>query len=435
MPLLSAGRAIAPRACYADTPPPVRYPALAGDARCDVAIVGGGLTGLSAAIELAERGLDVALLEAREVGAGASGVNGGQAITGLACDQAAIEQALGLDDARRIFALTVEAVDLIRERCRRFAIDCDWRDGFLGVAVDRAKARALLAGADHLEHVYGHVLRRIGAAELPQWIASPRYVAAVHDARAGHLQPLKYTRGLAAAARGLGVRLHEDSAVTALVPGPRPALRTAHGSLSARQVLLAGNACLRGIAPAIEARIVPVRTFMIATEPLGEARARALLPCGAAVSDNSFVMDYFRFSADHRLLFGGGLNYRGATPRDFAARLRARMLRTFPSLEDAQISHAWSGLVDLTLSRAPDFGRLDAVGDGANIYYLQGFSGHGLALSGIAGRVAAEAIAGDAGRFDTLARIRHRRLPGPSWLRVPALALGLTWLRLKDAIG
>jgi gamma-glutamylputrescine oxidase len=432
MHFLSVDRELTRHSYYAETAVrAARHPALQGDADCDVAIVGGGLTGLSAAIELADRGLSVRLLEAREVGFGASGRNGGQAIHGLACDQAEIEAQLGLDEARRIFGMSIEALDLIRQRCARFGIDCDWRDGYLGVATSAGKARALLAGADHLEHAYGYPMQRIAQADVRQWIDSPRYCAAVHDPRSGHLHPLKYTLGLAAAAAGLGVVIHEGTAVTGLTPGARPVLHTARGRITAGQVLLAGNVYLQGIAPALESRIMPVGTYIVASAPVDEALARQLIPSGAAVCDNNVVLDYFRFSADHRMVYGGRVSYSTATPMHLADSMRQRMAGTFPQLAGTPVTHAWGGFVDISMNRAPDFGRLSGC---PQVYYLQGFSGHGLALTGLAGRVVAEAMAGDATRFDTFSRIRHRAFPGGRLLRMPALVLGMAWYRLKDAL-
>ena len=436
MHFLSADRELARHSYYADTAQrEASYPALQGDADCDVAVVGGGLAGLSAAIALADKGFSVRLLEARQVGFGASGRNGGQAIHGLACDQNEIERQLGLAEAQRVFAMSVEALSLIRARCARFAIDCDWRDGYLGVASSAGKARALLAGADHLANAYGYAMQRIAAADLPRWINSPRYRAAVHDPRSGHLHPLKYTLGLARAAAGLGVTIHEQTLATDITPattlGGRTVLHTAHGRLSARQVLLAGNAYLQGLAPRLAGRIMPVGTYIVASEPLGADQARQLIPCGAAVCDNNFVLDYFRLSADHRMLFGGRVSYSTATPVDLTESLRSRMVQSFPQLASTAISHAWGGFVDISMNRAPDFGRLP---DAPQVYYLQGFSGHGLALTGLAGQLVAEAMAGDSQRFDVFARLRHRPFPGGRWLRTPALVLGMAWYRLKDAL-
>ena len=408
-----------------------RYAALQGDASCDVAIVGGGLAGLSAAIELADKGFSVRVLEAHEVGFGASGRNGGQAIHGLACDQSTIEKQLGLDEARRIFAMTIEALDLIRARAQRFNIDCDWRDGYLGVATSAGKARTLMAAADHLDQAYAYPMARIPSADLPRWINSPRYCAAVHDPRSGHLHPLKYTLGLARAAQSLGVVIHEHTQVLSLTPSASPVLHTAQGRITARQVLLAGNVYLQGVAPQLAARIMPVGTYIVATDPVAPELARQLIPCGAAVCDNNFVLDYFRFSADQRLLYGGRVSYSTATPANLAERMRGRLVGTFPPLAHSKISHAWGGFVDVSMNRAPDFGRLP---EAPQVYYLQGFSGHGLALSGLAGRVVAEAMAGDASRFDLFARLKHRPFPGGRLLRTPALVLGTAWYRLKDAL-
>ena len=432
MNFLSADRELTRHSYYAATA--VRgagYAALEGDASCDVAIVGGGLAGLSAAIELAQRGHAVRVLEAREVGFGASGRNGGQAIHGLACDIGEIEAQLGADEARRVFGMSVEALDLIRARCQQFAIDADWQDGFLGVAVNARKARELLAGAEHLATRYAYPMTVAAGAQVRQWIASPRYVAAVHDAHSGHLHPLKYTLGLARAAAQLGVRIHEGTPVSALQPGQPATLLTPKGRVTARQVLLAGNVYLQGIAPQLESRIMPVGTYIVASEPVGEATARQLIPSLSAVCDNNFVLDYFRFAADTSLLYGGRVSYSTATPMNLADSMRRRMVQTFPQLAGTKITHAWGGFVDISMNRAPDFGRLP---QSQNMYYLQGFSGHGLALTGLAGRLVAEAISGDAGRFDTFARIRHRPFPGGRLLRMPALVLGMAWYRLRDAL-
>jgi gamma-glutamylputrescine oxidase len=435
MNLLSADRDLMRRSYYAATSPREReYPALQGGRDCDVAVVGGGLAGLSAAIELALRGHEVTLLEAREIGSGASGRNGGQAIHGLACDVAVIEQQLGQADARRVWAMTIEALDLLRQRIDQFDIDCEWRDGYLGVATSERKARALHAGAERLASAYDFPMRLISRAELPQWIDSPRYCAAVHDPRSGHLHPLKYTRALARAASHLGVRIHESTPVQRLIEGARPQLTTPSGSVRARQVLLAGNVYLQGIAAQIESRIMPVGTYIVASSCLDAQRAQALIPCGAAVCDNNFVLDYFRFSADHRLLFGGRVSYSTVTPKHLAETMRRRMLDAFPQLSDATVEFAWGGFVDISMNRAPDFGRLPARGYAPNVYYLQGFSGHGLALTGLAGKLVAEAIHGDASRFDIFARLSHRRFPGGRWLRTPALVLGMGWYQLKDAL-
>lgn len=442
MSFLATDRELARRSYYAATAQRRReFAALQGSVECDVAVVGGGLAGLSAAIELADRGRRVVLLEAEQVGWAASGRNGGQAIAGLACDQAALESLVGLDEAKRIWAMTLEGLDIIRERRQRFAIDCAWRPGYLAAAVTAKKGRELQQWQETMARVYGFESEWIAPSELPRWIASPRYHSALHDPRGGHLHPLKYCLGLAEAASRLGVQIHERSPVIALDTNfAKPRLRSAQGEVRAEQVLLAGNVYLQGIAPALGARIMPVGTYMVASEQLDPALARSLIPSQAAVSDTNFVLDYFRTTPDHRLLFGGLISYSTATPRHLERNMQRRFAATFPLLENTAVEYAWGGFVDISMNRAPDFGRLSALTADAhrpglaNVYYVQGFSGHGLALTGLAGRVVAEAMTGDASRFDTFARIRHRAFPGGRLLRTPALVLGMAYYRLKDLL-
>lgn len=436
MPLLDTDHALTQNSYYTATAPRTeRHAPLAGDADCDVAVVGGGLAGLSAALELAERGFDVRLLEAREIGFGASGRNGGQAIHGLACDNAVLEAQLGLADARRIWDMSIEALDLLRNRIAHHRIDCDWQGGFLGVADSPRKGRSLATWADRIERVYDYPLQRIAPAEIRGWIDSPRFHSGIHDPRSGHLHPLKYTRGLARAAADAGVHVHEGTPVLGIEHGSPATLHTAAGRVRARQLLLAGNVYLAdaaGLVPALAPRIMPVGTYIACSAAMAPARALALIPSRAAVCDTNFVLDYFRPTADHRMLYGGRVSYSTVTPAGLAASMRRRMLATFPQLADVPVDYAWGGFVDITMNRAPDFGRL---ADAPNVYYLQGFSGHGLALTGLAGALVAEAIAGDAGRFDTFARLRHRPFPGGPLLRTPALVLGMAWYRLRDMLG
>lgn len=442
MSLLRVDQQLTKNSYYAASAPRRQaWPALQGDVEADVAIVGGGLAGLSAAIELADRGFGVVVLEAQEVGWGASGRNGGQALAGLACDQDVIESQLGTAAARRVWDMTLEAIRLIGERITRFDIDCDWRSGYLSLAVGERKARALRSWHEQMRSAYGYETTWIEPHEMPRWIASPRFHSGLHDAASGHLHPLKYSLGLARAAAGLGVRIFEHSAVTTLEPGAVARLRTAQGCVRASHVLLAGNVYLQGLAPVLEARVMPVGTYIVASEALDPALARSLIPSGSAVCDTNFVLDYFRPTADHRLLYGGRVSYSTATPPNLAASMQRRMARTFPQLRDTRVEYAWGGFVDISMNRAPDFGRLaDRLSDAAqrrahaNVYYLQGFSGHGLALTGLAGKLVAEAIAGDAERFDTFARIRHRAFPGGRLLRTPALVAGMAYYRLRDLL-
>lgn len=419
------------RDSYYDATAPRRTPRppLQGELSVDVAVVGAGLAGLSAAIELAERGFRVAVLEARQAGAGASGRNGGQAIAGLACDQSTIEDQLGSDAARMVWNTTLEALDLIAQRIARFGIDCEWQPGYLSLAVNARKGRALRTWFERMQHRYGYDATWIAAADMPRWIDSPRFHSGFHDPRSGHLNPLKYTLGLARAAASLGVQIFEATPVSAITPGATVRLQTPRGEVRAAQALLAGNVYLQGLAPELDRRIMPVGTYIVASEPLDEALLQRLIPSRSAVCDTNFVLDYFRPTADHRMLYGGRVSYSTATPANLAASMQRRLAQSFPQLTATRIAHAWGGFVDITMSRAPDFGRLHP-----NVYYLQGFSGHGVALTGLAGKLVAEAIAGQAERFDVYARLQHRAFPGGRTLRTPALVLGMAYYRLRDLL-
>ena len=430
MSFLQADRDLSRNSYYAATATrSERHPRLSEAIQCDVAIVGGGLAGLSAALDLRERGLDVALLEAREIGWGASGRNGGQAIHGFACGQEVFEGQLGLSDSRRIWDMSIEALDLIRARIAKYDIDCDWRDGFLGVATNARKGAELMAWADNIETRYGYPVTHIEPHEIQRWIDSPRYHSAIHDPRSGHLHPLKYALGLARAAKAAGVRVYENTEVTHLTQGSEARLSTAAGEVRASQVLLAGNVYLHAIAPALESRIMPVGTYIVCSEALDPALANSLIPSRSAVCDTDFILDYFRTTNDHRMLFGGRVSYSTKTPKNLQESMRQRMVDAFPQLGAARIQYAWGGFVDISMNRAPDFGRV-----APNVYYLQGFSGHGVALTGLAGRLVAEAMTADASRFDLFARLKHRSFPGGRQLRTPALILGMTWYRLKDLL-
>ncbi|HSI51236.1 MAG TPA: FAD-binding oxidoreductase [Ideonella sp.] len=434
MTFLSVDRDLARHSYYAATAPRTQgHAALSGDLEADVAIVGGGLAGLTAALDLAKLGRKVVLLEARQVGWGASGRNGGQAIHGLACDQTEIEAQLGLDDARKVWGMTLEALDLLRQRIRQHNIECDWRDGYLGVATSARKGAALAEWAERMARVYNTKFTPVPHERIGDWIASPRYHSGLHDPHSGHLHPLKYALGIARAAAEAGVQIFENSPVTAMTPGATVTLHTSGGKVRAPQVLLAGNVYLQGVAQALEPRIMPVGTYIVCSEALDPGLASSLVPSGSAVCDTNFVLDYFRPTADHRMLYGGRVSYSTVTPPNLAETMRKRMVGTFPQLKNARAEFAWGGFVDITMNRAPDFGRLP---DGhQNVYYLQGFSGHGLALTGLAGRLVTEAMTGDASRFDVFARIKHHAFPGGRLLRTPALVLGMAWYQLRDLLG
>ncbi|MGH8219303.1 MAG: NAD(P)/FAD-dependent oxidoreductase [Steroidobacteraceae bacterium] len=410
-------------------------PALAGEVPCDVCVVGGGIAGCSTALHLAERGYRVVLLEEHRIGWGASGRSGGQVLPGTAAGPLKIERLAGLEVARAVWNVSVEGVELVRSLIARHAIDCDWVTGHMQVAI-RAGHDAELHTLDReLRERFGYTTAHyMPREEVRSVLATDRYIAALHDARGGHLHPLNYTLGLAAAAERHGVRIFEGTRALDFarrtVAGAPLTVRTARGAVRCSQLALCGNAHLGRTARELASKIMAVGTCVITTVPLGTERATGLITSNAAVSDMNWVLDYFRRTADDRLLFGGRVTYSGFDPSRIAATTRRRLVNVFPQLADAKIEHAWGGYLDITMNRAPHFGRLDP-----DVYFLQGFSGHGIALAGIAGKLLAQAVAGQVERFDIFARIPHRDFPGGALLRRPALVLAMLYYRIKDLLG
>ena len=420
-------------ATTADSPGAEGRAPLHGDSRADVAVVGGGIAGVSAALHLAKRGYVVALLEARFVGYGASGRSGGQTIFGLAASQKALIAQVGRDHARRLFDLSVEALDCTQELIRDYGIECDYRDNHVHVATKQRHIRELQDWHQELHEEYGYrSARLLDRDELQGHVRSDLYLAGLLDSRSGHLHPLKYNQGLARAAEREGVRIYENSQVLKFVSGAptgKVVVHTAGGRVTCNHLILCGNAYINGVAPPLARRILGVSTYIIATEPLDPALAHALLHSQAAVADINWILDYFRLTADRRMLFGGRVSYSAMDPPRLTESMRRRMVRVFPPLNDVKVDYTWGGLLDITMSRAPDFGRLEP-----NIFYLQGFSGHGMSLTGLGGKLIAEAIAGTAERFDVFSRIPHRDFPGGRLLRRPSLVVAMLYYRLRDML-
>jgi gamma-glutamylputrescine oxidase len=402
---------------------------LQGDHRADVVVVGGGIAGCSTALHLAKRGYRVVLLEAHAVGYGASGRSGGQTIFGLAAGQATLAAQVGRDDARRLFEMSIDALDLTQSLIEEYAIDCDYRANHLHLAVKPRHLTELASWVQELQDYGYRSARLVTRDELAAHVRSDRYLGGLLDSRSGHLHPLKYTQGVARAAETAGATLFENSTVLRYQEGQELTVHTAAGRVRCAHLVLCGNAYIGAVAPSLARRILGVGTYIIATEPLGEERARSLLPSDGAVADLNWILDYFRCSADHRLLFGGGVSYSAVQPPRLVESMRRRMLRVFPALSSVRVAYAWGGLLDITLSRAPDFGRL-----APNVFYLQGFSGHGMSLTGLAGRLVADAVAGTAERFDVFARIPHRDFPGGRLFRRPSLMLAMLYFRLRDLL-
>ncbi|WP_179453911.1 NAD(P)/FAD-dependent oxidoreductase [Xanthomonas arboricola] len=419
-----------PDSWYARSAPALpAQPRLRGAQRADVCILGAGYTGLTAALALAEAGHQVSVLEARRIGWGASGRNGGQAIVGYGCEQDTLEALVGDADARLLFDFSRDGMRLLRQRIERHAIACDWRDGHAHVPLKPRQARVLQHGIVRMAERYDYPLQWWDRARTRAVLDSPLYLGAMFDPASGHLHPLAYAFGLARAALAAGVRIYEDSAVTRLDQGARVTLQSAEGSVSAAFGVIAGNALLQGLAPALEQRIMPVGTYVGATPPLGQARARSLIANDMAVADTNWALDYYHLSTDHRLLFGGRASYSARPPRGLQHLMTQRMHTVFPQLRDVPLETVWGGYVDISRNRAPHWGRL-----APNLYFAQGFSGHGVAATGLAGQVIAEAIAGHSQRLDVFARIPHRRFPGGQRLRTPLLVAAMSWYRLRDAL-
>jgi gamma-glutamylputrescine oxidase len=403
-------------------------PALAGDIACDVAVLGGGFTGLMAALSLAERGYDVVVAESHRIGAGASGRNGGQIVTGYNPSMPKLAALSGAADAKALWGMGEEAKRLIADTVARHGIGCGLSWGYLFVAPNRRGAADLAAMAEQWSRDYGYAaLRPVAQPELRQMVGSARYCAGLYDAEAGHLHPLDYVRGLADAAAAKGARIFERTRVLR-VDTEAPALVTAGGTVRAKFLVLAAGAATGRLAPAAQRKVVPVDTYIIATETLPRARLRAVLQDDVAVCDTNFALNYYRRTPDSRLLFGALATYAGLEPPGLRGRVRAAMLHVFPQLADVRIEYFWGGTVDITANRLPQFGRA-----GPNAFFAHGFSGQGVALSGLAGKLIAEAIAGQAERFDVFARIPHRDFP-PEPLRTPAVLLAAMWHRLRDVV-
>jgi gamma-glutamylputrescine oxidase len=404
---------------------------LDGSCRTDVCIVGGGYTGLSAALHLSKRGYKVILLEARKMGWGASGRNGGQLGSGQRKDQDFLEKKLGKADAAKLWQLAEESKNLAKQIITDHDIQCDLKPGVAHPDHKPGYAAESQAYVEHLKSQYGYeqieYLQRDAMAELT---GSDTYYGGSLDMGAGHLHPLNYALGLAAAAQQSGATLHETTVVESYQAGTPNKVVTNRGTIEADSVILACNGYLGKLEKRMAGKIMPINNFIIATEPLDEATVNSINPRDVAIADSRFVINYYRLSADKRLLFGGGENYSSNFPSDIESFVRKPMLEIYPQLADKRIDYAWGGTLAVTLNRMPHFGRLSNHG----IYFAQGYSGHGVAMATLGGKIMADAVAGETGNMDLFGKLPTRPFPGGAWLRHPGLVLGMTYYALRDRL-
>lgn len=406
------------------------FPALKGDIRADVCIVGGGYTGLSAALHLAEAGMEVVLLEAHRVGFGASGRNGGQLGSGQRMDQEGLESLMGETESRKLWQLGEEAKDLVKSLIARHDIDCHLKPGVAWTGSSHGEVKHLHDYGRHLQERYGYdQLEILDQSACHAMCPSPDYKGGFLDHGAAHLHPLNYALGLARAADAAGAKIYEQSEALEISEGAKVKLRTAAGTVTADHLILACNGYLGGLNRQVAARVMPINNFVVATEPLGD-RATEVLTRDVAVADSKFVVNYFRLSRDKRLLFGGGESYGYRFPVDIAATVRKPMSQIFPHLRDVRIDYAWGGTLAITMQRMPWLARL-----GPNVLSASGYSGHGVGTATHAGQLMAMAVQGEGDGFDTMSRVPTPAFPGGPRLRSPLLALAMTWYALRDRLG
>ena len=404
------------------------FASLVGAVNADVCVIGAGFTGISTALHLAERGYNVHVVEANKVGWGASGRNGGQMIGGIAGEKAILKHH-GNGIAKQLWEMRWAGHEIIRQRVQKYDIHCDLKSGYLDVAIKDRHVRELAESYESLErNNFPHEYQMLSKAETRDLIGTDAYIGALRNSFSGHLHPLNLCIGEAQAAVSQGATIYEQSQVIRLEQGEKPTVVTSNGSISADFVVLAGNA-YQFLNKKLRSQLFPVNSFIIATEPLSPEQVAEINPEDLAVCDPNFVLEYFRLSADKRLLFGGRWNYFGSDPEAIKNHMKPRMCRIYPQLADTHIDYAWTGAIGVTLSRVPQMGRI-----APNVFYSQGYSGHGVNVTHLAGQILADAIAGTFERFDIFAKVKPITVPGSSTFSKPMVSLGMMYYRLKDAL-
>ena len=407
----------------------LELPSLFSDIEVDVCVVGAGFTGLSAALHLAQSGYSVAIIEAQRIGFGASGRNGGQVSGGQRMDQEGLESMLGDEHARALWDISQQSVDLVRELSADMN-DCGVVDGIIHTAHRERYVSEEHAYSDHLRDKYGYgKIRNLSREETRDLVNSPAYFGGTLDMGAGHIDPLRYAFGLARKCVDLGVMIYEQSKVIDVQSGDPALVKTEGGLVHAKFVVLACNGYLGRLNHRVAARVMPINNFIIATEPMSESAQEALIKNNHAVADSKFVVNYFRFSLDRRLLFGGSESYGYKFPGDITATVRKPMLQIYPQLKDTRIDYAWGGTLGITMNRMPHFERMEG-----NILSASGYSGHGVAMATMGGKMAADAIRGQAEQFDFMASVPTPRFPGGMMLRSPMLVLAMLWYSMRDRL-
>ncbi len=411
-------------------PSPSRLP-LKGDIVTDILIVGAGYSGLSTGLHLVEKGYTVTIVEAAQVGWGASGRNGGQIVNGLNASLQTIKKRYGADTANFVAGLVQEGGEIIREHISTYDIECDLKDGNIFTAYTGAHMREL---EDRLKLWAGYGIKNqemLDKEQLRQHVNSDVYAGGVIDRSGGHMHPLNLALGEAAAFEKLGGVIFEQTpALHVDTAAAKPVVKTRNGSITCNTLVLCGNAYLGHVVPTLASRVMPVSTQIIATEPLGDDRAHDLMPTDICIEDVRYILDYYRLSADKRMLFGGGLVYGGTDPSDIKAKLLPNMTKVFPQLKDVKVDFAWSGNFALSFSRVPQMGRI-----GDSTYFAHGYSGHGVTGSHTFGRILSEAIDGDRSRFDVFEKVPWFPFPGGRMFRVPYSMAGSWWYALRDKLG
>lgn len=403
------------------------YAPLEGSKTADVCVVGGGFTGVATALTLAERGFSVALLEANRIGWGASGRNGGQLINGIS-GLGKIENKYGKSVAKMCWEMRWRGNDIVHERVRKYAIDCDLKPGFLEVAIKPRHLNELQEYADDLdERDFEHRYELWDQETTRTNLGTDAYLGGFICYHDGHLHPLNLCIGEARAAHSLGVQIFEQSPVTGIEHGQRPVVKTETGSIQADAVVLAGNAYSQFEPKHMSNLVFPAGSYIIATEPLSDGLAEEINRKDVAVCDLNEIMSYHRLSGDKRLLWGGACNYSGRDPVSIKSFIQPRMLDVYPQLKGVKIEYEWGGKIGIVLNRVPTLGRINR-----NVYYCQGYSGHGVNATHVMGEVVSDAIAGTMEKFDLFANYKHFRIPGSQWMGNQMIALGMLYYRIKD---